>query len=132
MAFLANCVVQWFNIRRPFPWVLFIIISLLVGYLVSSQGGFGSSISGKINTVILLTCPMFFSGIIFSTLLSRDRYITGVMAVNILGAMAGGVLEYNSMYFGFRFLYLLAILMYILAILAYYLNKRGLMIPESD
>ncbi len=132
MAFLANCVVQLFNIRCPIPWVLLLIISLLVGYLISSHGGLSSSISGKINTVILLTCPIFFSGILFSTLLARTRYITGVMGVNILGAMAGGVLEYNSMYFGFRFLYLLAILMYVLAILAYYLNKRGLMMVESD
>jgi hypothetical protein len=37
------------------------------------------------------------------------------MAANLLGAMAGGLLEYNSMYFGFRFLYLLAMALYAVA-----------------
>jgi len=35
--------------------------------------------------------------------------------VNLFGAMCGGLLEYNSMYFGFAFLYLLAIGFYFLA-----------------
>ena len=39
------------------------------------------------------------------------------MAVNLLGAMLGGLLEYNSMYFGFRFLYLLAMSFYVLALI---------------
>lgn len=34
------------------------------------------------------------------------------MAVNLLGAMTGGLLEYNSMYLGFRALYLVAIGLY--------------------
>ena len=37
------------------------------------------------------------------------------MALNLLGAMCGGLLEYNSMYFGFQFLYWLAIGLYIAA-----------------
>ena len=37
------------------------------------------------------------------------------MAANLLGAMCGGLLEYNAMYFGFRFLYLLAAILYLLA-----------------
>jgi spermidine synthase len=131
MAFFANRVVQWFKIKRTIPWAIFLITSLFIGYLISMQRGFDSSTSGKISSVILLTCPIFFSGILFSILLSRTMYITGVVAINVLGAMAGGVLEYNSMYFGFRFLYILAILMYLLAILTHYLSKRGLMINES-
>jgi spermidine synthase len=124
MAFLANCAVQWFRIRSPILWFLFLVASLLVGYLFSGQGGFGASISGKIDTVLLLTCPMFFSGIVFSTFLAHTEDVAGVMAVNILGAMIGGILEYNSMYFGFRFLYLLALMMYVLAFVSYYLTKR--------
>jgi hypothetical protein len=34
------------------------------------------------------------------------------MAANLLGAMCGGLLEYNSMYFGFRSLHLLAMAFY--------------------
>ena len=59
---------------------------------------------------------MFFSGIVFSALLKSRGDISGVMSANLFGAMCGGLLEYNSMYFGFRFLYLMAATMYLLAI----------------
>jgi hypothetical protein len=55
---------------------------------------------------------MFFSGMVFSTLLANTAEIAGAMAMNLLGAMVGGLLEYNSMYFGFNFLYLLAMALY--------------------
>lgn len=126
MAFLANCAVQWFRIRGTIPWFLLLMASLLAGYLISGQGGFGASIPAKISTLILLTCPIFFSGMVFSSLLARTQDVAGAMAVNILGAMTGGVLEYHSMYMGFRFLYLLAIFMYALAILSHYLPSRSL------
>jgi hypothetical protein len=35
--------------------------------------------------------------------------------MNLLGAMCGGLPEYNSMYFGFQFLYLVAAGLYFLA-----------------
>ena len=34
------------------------------------------------------------------------------MAANLFGAMCGGMLEYNAMYFGFQFLYWLAAALY--------------------
>jgi hypothetical protein len=37
------------------------------------------------------------------------------MAMNLLGAMCGGLLEYNAMYFGFRFLYVIAMGLYLMA-----------------
>jgi hypothetical protein len=58
---------------------------------------------------------VFFSGIVFSTLLEAGGSVSGVMAVNLLGAVCGGLLEYNSMYFGFRSLYLVAMACYALA-----------------
>jgi len=36
----------------------------------------------------------------------------------LIGAMCGGILEYNSMYFGFRFLYVLAGVLYAAALLS--------------
>jgi hypothetical protein len=120
MAFLANAFVYRYKISRPLiPFVL-LVLSLLAGYIIAKQGGFGSSMAGKASATILLTSPMFFSGMVFSSLLSRAKDITGVMAINLIGAMLGGVLEYNSMYFGFSFLYLLAIFLYVLAMVSFY------------
>ena len=47
-------------------------------------------------------------------------------AMNLLGAMCGGLLEYNSMYFGFRFLYLVAMGCYFLAFVS------GLVFAKKD
>jgi len=118
MAFFANCFVAW---RRPrsaaIPFAL-LVVSLAAGVAVARAGGFPSTLWGKVATAALLTSPMFFSGLVFSTLLQRAENISGAMAANLVGSMLGGLLEYNSMYFGFQFLYLLGIGLYVLAVLS--------------
>jgi hypothetical protein len=117
MAFLANCTVHWLNIRRPAIPYLLIYASLGLGWYIARAGGLPSGAMGNLGTVIILTCPVFFSGVIFSTLLATRGEIAGIMAINLLGAVCGGLLEYNSMYFGFKSLYLMALGAYILAFL---------------
>jgi hypothetical protein len=78
-------------------------------------GGFGSTPIGRLETLVVLTLPLLFSGIVFSTLLSSKGKISSMIAMNLMGAICGGLLEYNSMYFGFRFLYLIAMGCYVLA-----------------
>lgn len=117
MSFLANCVVQWWNVKRPAVPYLLLVASLALGWLVALNGGLPSTWAGRIGTAAILTLPMFFSGIVFSTLLRSRGEISGIMATNLFGAMCGGLLEYNSMYFGFRFLYLMAAALYLLAFL---------------
>ena len=115
MAFLGNCAVQWLNVKRPLVPYLFLFAALTVGWYVARSGGFASTPLGRLETTIVLTLPLLFSGIVFSTLLSSKGQVSGVIAMNLLGAICGGLLEYNSMYFGFRFLYLVAIVCYLLA-----------------
>jgi hypothetical protein len=92
-------------------------LSLAIGWWIAHSGGLPSGWFGRIGLATVLTSPMFFSGILFSTWLRARGAISGVMAMNLFGAMCGGLLEYNSMYFGFKFLYILAAGLYILAIL---------------
>jgi hypothetical protein len=117
MAFLGNCVVQWLRIRRPLVPYLLLFASLGLGWVVARNGGLPASPVGRLETAVLLTIPMLFSGIVFSTLLGARGEISGIMAVNLLGAMTGGLLEYNSMYLGFRALYLIAMGLYAAAFL---------------
>ena len=118
MAYMANLVVSRFRIRGSLVPFLLLLGSLALGWFISKGGGFQSTTVGRLESVVILTCPIFFSGIVFSTLLASREGISAVMAVNLLGAMVGGLLEYNSMYFGFRFLYLLAMGFYVLALIA--------------
>jgi len=124
MAFLANSAVQALRLTDPRPPFVFLLASLALGFVVAGHGGFPPTPAGRLAAVAVLTCPLFFSGIVFSTLLRTSAGIAGVMAMNLLGAMCGGLLEYNAMYFGFRFLYLLAGVLYVAAFLAAYRAPR--------
>jgi spermidine synthase len=115
MAFLGNCAVQWLAIRRSLTPYLLLFAVLFVGWYVARAGGFASTPLGRLETSIVLTSPLLFSGIVFSTLLSSKGQVSGMIAMNLFGAVCGGLLEYNSMYFGFRFLYLIAMGCYLLA-----------------
>lgn len=118
MAFVGNCAVQWLRIKRTLIPYIFLLSAVAVGWYVARLGGFGSTPFGRLETAIVLTLPLLFSGIVFSTLLSSKGKISGMIAMNLMGAICGGLLEYNSMYFGFRFLYLVAMGCYILAFLS--------------
>ena len=130
MAYLANGVVAALRIRRPLLPYLLLLGSLALGLAVARSGGFAPTATGKLATVLVLTCPLFFSGIVFSTLIAGDEPLSGAMALNLLGAMCGGLLEYNSMYFGFQFLYWLALALYAAAALTS-LARRTLPAPAA-
>jgi hypothetical protein len=118
MAFVGNCLVAWFKIQRPLIPFILLWATLAMGWWISAMGGFPSTPLGRLETAIVLTCPLLFSGIVFSSLLSSQGEVSGVMAINLLGAIFGGLLEYNSMYFGFRSLYVVAMACYVLAFVA--------------
>jgi hypothetical protein len=124
MAFLGNCAVSWLNIQRPLVPYLLLCAALAIGWFVARSGGFSSTPIGRFETAVVLTCPLLFSGIVFSTLLSSKGQVSGMVAMNLLGAICGGLLEYNSMYFGFRWLYVAAMGCYLLAFVSDLLFTR--------
>jgi SAM-dependent methyltransferase len=119
MAFLANFMVQRNMALRTNIAYLGLLASLLVGYFAARDHGLFSFASPLISLVVacvLLTVPLFFSGFVFSGLIGRKGVnISTALAYNLMGALFGGLMEYNSMYFGFAFLYLLAMGFYALA-----------------
>ena len=125
MAYLANLVVAGLGLRRPVAPLLMLLASLGVGLAIARAGGLPATPVGKIAAVVVLTCPMFFSGIAFSSLLAGSGEIGAALAMNLLGAMCGGLLEYNSMYFGFQSLYWIAMGLYGSAIVGHLLTRPG-------
>lgn len=115
MAFLGNYLVQQLKIKRSLIPYLLLGAALAVGWLAARSGGFASTPVGRLETAAVLTLPLLFSGIVFSTALAARGQVSRIMAMNLLGAICGALLEYNSMYFGFRALYVMAMACYILA-----------------
>jgi hypothetical protein len=112
MAYAATLLVprtRFLGSAIPF---LLLLGSLAAGWAAARAGGFPPTLVGRLAAVALLSCPILFSGLLFARFLERDSDVPSAMAANLLGAMFGGLLEYNSMYFGFAFLYWLAAALY--------------------
>lgn len=119
MAYLANLfIIKGIKISINSIY-FFLIISLVLSYSLTFVNFYNYPIILlKFFIPIVLTFPVFFSGLAFSKELVRYGSTANALSCNILGAIVGGLLEYNSMYFGFKFLYLLAILFYFMAFMS--------------
>jgi spermidine synthase len=116
MAYLANVFASRMTHQVVTLSFLGLFAILLVGYTVAIHGSIpASSLPERALLVAILVGPLFFSGLVFSTLLKGTENVSGAMAYNLMGAMLGGALEYNSMRFGFSSLYLIALGLYGLA-----------------
>tara|TARA_B100000795_G_scaffold224725_1_gene180223 strand:- start:645 stop:3005 length:2361 start_codon:yes stop_codon:yes gene_type:complete len=118
MAFFANLMIIKKSKIKITTIYFLILASLLFGYYVTYLDLTNiPSVLLKFLIPAILTIPIFFSGLAFSKQLSTEKLVGIALSSNILGAIFGGLLEYNSMYFGFRSLYLLGFTMYLLAFL---------------
>lgn len=115
MAFFANLVVSRLNLRNSILPFLLLLTSLGIGYFVAQSGWLPASDTDKVLQIVILTMPLFFSGMAFSILFGRANDVGSAMSMNLLGAMLGGLLEYNAMYFGYKALYLIALGIYAIA-----------------
>lgn len=117
MAYLANMTVLKRKTAFSLPFVYGFLIAAIVlgwGYTFISFTGVPLIVQQCLLTV-LLTIPLFFAGIAFSSALANSPSVAVALSSNLFGAMLGGALEYNSMFLGFRALYGIAIVMYVAA-----------------
>jgi SAM-dependent methyltransferase len=112
MGFLANL---WAMFRPVSPRLTYalLFISLLLGLLISPVHFIASSATLKVIAAgLLVGIPVFFSGIVFSNSFRVVAHPEKALAVNLFGAMAGGILENTVMLGGINLLGVLAILLY--------------------
>lgn len=118
MVLLANGYVIWRTPSRIQPWYVPLVISLLaVWWFGAGMLNQFSLLTRGILGGLLFALPVFFAGVIVSTLLKRAKDVPGALGSNILGSVVGGCLEYLSMYAGLRKMTLLAIALYLTAYL---------------
>ena len=123
MAFISNVAVERLKLKNLVIPAILLIASLVVSAIASKTGIAGLS-SNQWGMTAILTCPIIFSGILFSILISKVEDIGSAMAMNILGALCGGVLEYNAMYLGYRALYFFAIMIYLACFVSVYTSRK--------
>ncbi len=112
----ANLVVRRFNPGDLRPYYLLLLCSLVLNYAVPVSGILGQHflLRGLVSG-FLVSLPLFFAGIIFATSLSTMKTIELAFGSNLLGSVVGGMLEYGSLIFGIKALYVIAALAYFLS-----------------
>ncbi|QUV81722.1 hypothetical protein J8C01_10990 [Chloracidobacterium sp. D] len=129
MVLLANGYVIRRTPSRIQPWYVPLVISLLaVWWLGAGMLNQFSLLTRGILGGLLFALPVFFAGVIVSTLLKRAQDVPGALGSNILGSVVGGCLEYLSMYAGLRKMTLLAMALYLTA---YLILARQAAQPEA-
>lgn len=113
---LANLAVQYGNIRARKLLFAGLFSCLLIAYLVPPASFLAiESLSLRyLLAVLLVFSPIFFANLIFSREFKESEESTRAFGWNLLGAVAGGGLEYFSLLIGFRNLLIIVGLCYIL------------------
>ncbi|HET92235.1 MAG TPA: hypothetical protein ENN99_16070 [Chloroflexi bacterium] len=125
MALGANLVVlrlPRLNVRLTYV-LLFASLVLTYFFPLDLLIGFPAAIRA-VASMVLLSLPLFFAGMIFSESLRRTGETAVPLASNLSGSVAGGVLEYGSLLWGIKSLYIIGAVVYVAAMLASRLQRR--------
>lgn len=116
MVFFANLVVSTRDIKRMYFVYAFLLIALAANYFVplSVFLGRGPLIEWGLPP-LLLFCPIIFAGLIFPTSFKKSRNPAADLGANLLGVMAGGLMEYFSILWGYSALLIMVAVLYLLA-----------------
>jgi hypothetical protein len=123
-ALVSNWIVQRFAVPSLNAIMLFLTATTLLNFAIDMH--FYLNLPDPYRTILAafqVYCPMLASSLVFGRLFQRSRQVSYDFGMNILGAMLGGMLEYTSMIFGVRMVYLLSLAIF-LAIVPLY-NRIG-------
>jgi spermidine synthase len=126
MAFLANLLVmRWPKIPLPISYGLLLASVALSLWFSGVVGSLHNEWLSRFLATAIITLPLFFSGLVFSSEMDSSRSVAAALGSNLIGAMLGGCLEYNSMYFGYRSLYVLILGIYALSMVVSLTMRLG-------
>ena len=114
--FLANFMV--FKKRAPSIRVAWVGLSLfiLLNYFLPIPVLFEVGITLRVILCgLLIGIPVFFAGVCFSSLFEKEPVTGYPLGINLIGAMAGGMIEYTSMLGGMRIVWLIILIIYLSA-----------------
>jgi SAM-dependent methyltransferase len=113
---LAVLVNTRFTFRRIWIFYLLLFAMLAVNLAIRPETLILQSALGRyLLASFLMFAPVFLANVIFSNSFRDTEFADVAFASNLLGIMAGGMLEYLSMLFGYHLLLLFVIAFYALA-----------------
>ena len=116
MILLANLFVLKLQPRRLWPYYLGLLASLGLNILVSLDFFLGMNHAFQAaGSCSLVFTPILFAAVIFAVWFRQSREPNQDFGVNVMGAIVGGLAEYTSMLWGFRYLVLVAMFFYLLS-----------------
>jgi hypothetical protein len=109
-------------VRQPAWLYLLLLAALVAAWSVPSSALLGlPSVARFFAAVALSFTPVFLANLVFAQRFRDVGDSALAFGANLLGAMVGGVLEYTSLVFGYRWLLVLVAALYGLA---FVLNRR--------
>ncbi|CCQ90898.1 membrane hypothetical protein [Nitrospina gracilis 3/211] len=124
MVLFANLVVirRWFENRNLQFGLL--MVTLLICYLAPVENLLALPLGLQwLVGSLLVALPILFSSILFAIVFQTRHAAALALGYNVLGAVLGGLMEYNAMLLGTKPLYLLSMIMYLGAF--YFLRKEA-------
>jgi hypothetical protein len=120
-------------IRRPAVLYLALFAALLAAWAIEPDTLLSlSAVPRFVLAALLAFAPIFLANVVFSQRFRDASDGAVAFGANLLGAMAGGLLEYTSLIFGYRWLLILVAVLYGLAFLAGQLRQpAGLVTPYA-
>lgn len=105
-----------YSIKKITPWVVALLVSLLLNYLVPINKFLVSNVLIRyLLATAFFFSPIFVANIIFSNLFKRAGVSSDNFGSNLLGAFVGGICEYLSLMLGYQNLVLVGLGFYLLA-----------------
>lgn len=104
---------------RLTPLMLLLVGSVGVAYVTPTSFLLGIDMSWlrAAAAVVIFLGPVFFASLIFATLIKEEADLYQAYGSNVLGAVVGGVCEYLSLVFGFKFLLVITLGFYLMVYL---------------
>lgn len=113
---LANLVIEEQGSRLSRWWILVcLLVALISLYFVPFHRIPGSIAAVGSVAAVLYAIPLFFAGLLFAREFRCAESPSAALAANMLGAVAGGLMENLSLVVGLRALLLIAALFYLVA-----------------
>jgi len=104
---------------RPIPWSIAmggLILSLLICYAFPTELLLNINIAARLGcSLCFVGAPVFFASLCFAAIFGKRAEAGVAFGWNLLGAVAGGLLEFLSMFTGLKDILLLALVAYLLA-----------------